>query len=157
MKRHLLIREQLDERIAKFADIQYYEPPARGWVHAIRQALNMSMRQLGERLSISPQSIKKLEEREVSGSVTLSSLRHVADALDLDLFYGFKPRDGSFDELINRQAMKWATQIIRRSSVQMELEDQKVTDERIAKAIKDQCEELKRETPKFLWDFHPIT
>jgi transcriptional regulator with XRE-family HTH domain len=41
----------------------------------------MSLRQLGERLQISQQSVKEIEEREVSGSITLKSLRETAEAL----------------------------------------------------------------------------
>ena len=49
----------------------------------------MSLRQLRNRLHISPQSVKEIEDREVSGTITLNSLRDTANAMDMKLVYGF--------------------------------------------------------------------
>lgn len=86
------------------------------------------------------------------GSLTIKSLRETADALDMHLVYGFIPKDGSLDALIDRKAKQLATQIVLRTSNTMKLEDQENSKKRIAKAIKERTTEIKNEMPKTLWD-----
>lgn len=75
---------QLDAKIKGFADAQTPMPPT-GWIKAIRLALGMTLQQLANKLSITKQSVSKLELREQEGAITLKSLREVAHALDMDL------------------------------------------------------------------------
>ena len=144
--------EQLDNKIIKLNILNDVTPPSSGWVHAIRQGINMSLRQLGRRLSITPQSVREIEERERNGTVSLKVLNQVASALQMKFVYGFVPQDQTLELLVDRRAHELAGKIVERASVQMGLEDQKNTDERLAKAIKDRAEELKREMPRYLWD-----
>ena len=69
-----------------------------------------------------------------------------------DFVYGFIPNDGTLEEMVNRKAKEVATKIVERASIQMELENQKNTDERLEKAIYERTEEIKRELPRYLWD-----
>lgn len=142
--------EQLDAKLAEYRHLP--EIPTKGWVHAIRTALKMSFRQLGARLSISPQSAQELEGREQNGNITLNSLREVATALNTRLVYGFVPRDGSFDTILEKQAIAVARKIVMRTDNTMKLEDQQVKKERIEKAVKELADEIKREMPRYLWD-----
>jgi len=66
--------------------------------------------------------------------------------------YGFVPFDGSINELIEKRAKSLATEIVMRTSRNMELEDQENTPERIRKAIEERTQEIMREMPKKLWD-----
>jgi hypothetical protein len=70
----------------------------------------------------------------------------------MKLVYGFVPKDGSLDALIERKAKELAIQIVMRTSQTMLLEDQANTEERLQKAIEDRTNELKRDMPKTLWD-----
>lgn len=144
--------EQLDNKIIKLNVLNDVVTPSSGWVHAIRQSINMSLRQLGKRLSITPQSVREIEERERNGTVSLKVLHQVASALQMKFVYGFVPLDQTLEGMVDRRAHELARKIVERASVQMGLEDQKNTDERLAKAIKDRAEELKREMPRYLWD-----
>jgi predicted DNA-binding mobile mystery protein A len=67
------------------------EIPSEGWIHSIRVAIGMNLRQMGKRLGITPQSVKELEKREKSGSLTLRGLQEVANALNLKLVYILLP------------------------------------------------------------------
>ncbi|MFT4903146.1 MAG: DNA-binding transcriptional regulator YiaG, partial [Thalassomonas sp.] len=78
-----LLLNQTQERIDSFSALKSVEKPDKGWVNTIRFSIKMSLRQLGERLHISPQGVKDLEKREESGSITLNSLKEVARALDM--------------------------------------------------------------------------
>ena len=69
MKKREIVRKQLDDKLLAFQNADSIVPPASGWVYALRFALNMSLRQLGQRLSITPQSVKEIEEREKNGTI----------------------------------------------------------------------------------------
>jgi predicted DNA-binding mobile mystery protein A len=152
MKKKKLIREQLDKKIIKLQDLHDLEIPPSGWIYSIRQGINMSLRQLGQRLSITPQSVKEIEEREKNGTISIKVLKQVAAALNMKFVYGFIPQEKTLEKMLDARAEKFARIIVERASTQMELEDQKTSQKRINAAIKEKTEELKREMPKILWD-----
>ncbi len=147
-----LIIEQVDRKLSVFSPLKTVSVPGKGWIHTVRTALNMSLRQLGERLSINPSSVQDIEKREMEGAITIKALREAAAALDMQLVYGLIPKDGSLETMIEKRAEELATQIVQRTSQTMALEDQEVSKERIRKAIKQQTAELKYELPRTLWD-----
>jgi predicted DNA-binding mobile mystery protein A len=144
--------QQLNNKMLAFASLQKVTPPPTGWIKAIRNAIGMSMLQLGNRLSITKQSVQDLESREKNGSVSIKALREAARALDMQLVYGFVPKDGSLEALIDRKAKELATQIVMRTNNSMKLEDQENTKQRIEKAIQERAVAIKNEMPKTLWD-----
>lgn len=152
MKTKKLIREQLDNKIAKFRELDNIVLPSQGWIYSIRQGINMSLRQLGQKLSITPQSVKEIEEREKNGTISIKVLRQVAAALNMKFVYGFIPSEITLEGMIEKRAEELARSIVERTSVQMGLEDQKNTPERLEKAIKEKAAEIKNDMPKILWD-----
>ena len=150
-KQRLLI-EQVDKKLALFKPLNSFIIPQRGWVHTIRIALKMSLRQLGNRLNITPQSVKEIEEREANGSITLKGLKEVGEVLDMKLVYGFIPKEHSIEEMIEKRAYEIAKQIVLRSSHTMLLEDQENSKARLEKAIRNRAAEIKFKMPKYLWD-----
>jgi predicted DNA-binding mobile mystery protein A len=144
--------QQLNTKMLAYASLQKVAPPPTGWIKAIRNAIGMSMLQLGNRLSITKQSVQDIERREKDGSVTIKALREAARALDMQLIYGFVPNDGSLELLIERKAKELATQIVMRTNNTMKLEDQENTKQRIEKAIQERTTIIKTEMPKTLWD-----
>lgn len=150
--RNKLQIEQLDTKLEALSVLETVSMPSTGWLYAIRTALNMSLRQLGNRLNITPQSMREIEQREKEGSITIKGLQEAAHALDMKLVYGFVPKDGSLETLIDKKAKEVATNIVMRTSNNMKLEDQENSEQRLQKAIEERAEELKRELPKILWD-----
>jgi len=144
--------QQLNNKMLAFASLKQVAMPPTGWIKAIRLALGMSMQQLGNKLSITKQSIHDIEKREKDGSITIKLLKELGRALDMQLVYGFVPNDGSLDALIEKRAVKLATKIVLRTSNSMKLEDQQNSKKRIEKAIKERVAEIKNEMPKILWD-----
>lgn len=142
--------EQLDHKISVYVNLP--ELPANGWIHGIRTALRMSFRQLGNRLGITAQSAQEIEVRERNGNISLKSLREVATALDMRLVYGFVPRDGSFEKMLEKRALFVARKIVMRTDNTMKLEDQGVSEERLEKAVLELADEIKRVMPRYLWD-----
>lgn len=152
MRKKSLQIQQLNSKMLVVAAIKKITPPPTGWIKAVRSALGMSLQQLGNKMSITKQSLQDIEQREKDGAITLKTLRDAANGLDMELVYGFVPKDGSLDTLIDRKAKELATQIVLRTSNSMKLEDQGNTNKRIEKAIKERTEEIKNEMPKILWD-----
>jgi predicted DNA-binding mobile mystery protein A len=144
--------QQLNGKMLAFASLQKVAPPPTGWIKAIRNAIGMSMLQLGNRLSITKQSVQDMESREKDGSISIKALREAARALDMQLVYGFVPNDGSLEALIDRKAKELATQIVMRTNNSMKLEDQENSKQRIEKAIQERAFAIKTEMPKTLWD-----
>ncbi|MGL2994923.1 mobile mystery protein A [Flavobacterium sp. TSSA_36] len=150
-KQQLLI-DQTDQKLAVFKPLQSVVVPTKGWIHTLRVALKMSMRQLGNRLSISAQSVKEMEGRECTGAITLKSLHEVARVLDMKLVYGFVPKQESLEAMIEKRAHEIAREIVLRTHQSMQLEAQQNTELRIQKAIQQKTQAIKEQMPKFLWD-----
>ncbi|MEA3478140.1 MAG: mobile mystery protein A [Bacteroidota bacterium] len=147
-----LIIDQIDRRLRDFKSVRNPLVPGKGWIYSIRIALKMSMRQLGNRLKITPQSVKEIEEREVNGSITINSLREAGEALDMKLFYGFIPKKEGIDKMIEERAFEIAKEIVLRTSQTMMLEDRENIQERLDSAIREKAMEIKNTMPKYLWE-----
>jgi predicted DNA-binding mobile mystery protein A len=90
----------LDDRLMHLPPL---ESPRAGWIRTIREALGMTMAQLGRRLQITAQSVQDLEARERSETISVAKLRNAAEALDCDLKIVFVPRT-SLDATLRQQA-----------------------------------------------------
>ena len=152
MKKGKILLDKLDNRIEKLKEFGNISQPQSGWVNSVRLALSMSLRQLGNMMSMKAPSVKEIEQREVEGSISINVLKKFAEALDMNFVYGFVPKDGSLEEMIKKRALVKAKEIVGRTSINISLEDQKNSDERLKKAIEERAEEIIREMPKYLWD-----
>jgi predicted DNA-binding mobile mystery protein A len=144
--------DQLEARIKRFSHARELPNPPTGWIRAIRLALGISLQQVANKLNITKQSVQEIEIREKEGSVTLRSLRETASALDMELVYGFVPKDGSLEKYIDRKARLLAEKIVSRTSNSMKLENQENSKQRLKKAIEERMINIKSELPKALWD-----
>lgn len=147
-----LILKQTEEKLKSFGSANKVVVPEQGWIKTIRSALNMTLGQLSKRLHMTPQGVKNLELREASGAITLKALRDAGDAMDLKLVYGFVPKHGSLEKLIEARAESLARKIVERTNHHMMLEDQGANYGKVQDAIAELTEELKREMKKSLWD-----
>ncbi|NQW37257.1 MAG: mobile mystery protein A [Flavobacteriales bacterium] len=150
-KKKLLI-EQLDQKLAVFKGTETVLSPQKGWINNIRTALNMTMSQLGAKLGLTKGAIQKIEEREAAGQISINKLKDVGKALDMQFVYGFVPKDGTIDNLINIKVQTMAKKIVLRTNQNMKLENQGINDEKINQSIIDLAAEIKREMRKSLWD-----
>ena len=145
--------QQLDQKFTMLRTVEKsIAVPPKGWIHAVRTSLGMSLRQMGKRLHISQQSVKEIEEREASGALTLRSLQEAARALNMRVVYGLVPINESLDNIIEQQAKTVAVSIVMRTATTMELEDQQNSPERLKKAIEEKTREIKETLPRYLWD-----
>lgn len=147
-----LTLEQIDKKIKQISSLSKLPLPSEGWIYNIRQALGISLKQLGNKMHITPAGVKEMEKRESNDSITIKSLKDFAASLDLKFVYGFIPIDGSLEKMIEKRALEIAQKIVLKTSHTMVLEDQQNNPVRIKKAIKDRAQQIKNEMPKYLWD-----
>lgn len=151
MKNKKLIREQLDASLARFMPLRDVHAPSNGWIQAIRAALGMSARQLASRLGITQQAVARIEKNEARGSVTLRTMRNIAEGLDCVFVYGFVPRT-TLDETVRRQARRLAEARFGRVSHTMGLEDQGLGKKENKKMLSDAVENIVGSLPSTLWN-----
>ena len=125
--------------------------PSEGWVRTIRQALAMTTTQLARRLGISQPGVVRLEKSEEAGSITLKSLREIAEALECDLVYALVPRD-SLQNMVVRQARLVAERRMGRVSHTMRLEDQETTETDLAAQTDQLAARLAQDLSRRIWD-----
>lgn len=143
--------EQLDTTLARFAPLRDTLPPKKGWIRAIRDALGMSGRQLGQRMGVSKMWIADMERLEASGTTSLKTLRRAAEAMDCTLVYALVPKT-SLKETLLKQARHKVRQDMARASHTMALEDQALTGDEAAKATETAAASLLYKLPKTFWD-----
>jgi len=147
--RHLVI-DQLNVTLERLNQLKAVKTPHKGWIRAIRDALGMSGTQLAERLQVSRPRIPRLEQDELTGSVTLKTMRQTAEALDCVFVYALVPRT-SLDDMIRTQAKKVAGTRLQRTSHTMLLEDQLISNSDQQREYDAMVDELVLEMPRDLW------
>ena len=152
MRNDKLQFQQLNEKMDQLTGLQHVIVPPIGWIRAIRNGIGMSMEQLGRKLSITKQGVMDIEKREMEGAITIKAMQEIAKAMDTQFVYGFVPKAGSLEQMIEYRALEIASKIVERTSTTMKLEDQANSKERIEKAIKERATEIINKTPKILWD-----
>ncbi len=143
--------EQLDASLAQFAPLRDMQPPRKGWIRAIRDALGMSGRQLGQRMGVSKMWVADMERLEADGATTLKTLRRAAEAMDCVLVYALAPKT-SLKETLLKQARQKVRQDMARASHTMALEDQALAKDEAAKATETAAASLLDKIPKTFWD-----
>jgi hypothetical protein len=70
----------------------------------------------------------------------------------MQFVYGFVPKQGTIENLVNYKASELAKKIVLRTNTTMKLENQGNSDAQIENAIKELASEIKREMRKSLWE-----
>ena len=111
----------------------------------------MEVKQLAQRMGVTPAAVVQLEKREASGAVTLESLRRAAEAMDSRLVYAIVP-NGTLETVLRKQAQRIAKAQLHRVEHTMKLEDQDVSTEEADRQEHELVERLLFEQPRTLWD-----
>ncbi|MEA1979200.1 MAG: mobile mystery protein A [Chloroflexota bacterium] len=146
-----LVRKQLNKTLLEFRPILGITIPPKGWIRAIRDSLGMSGRQLAGRLGVTRQRVSEIERGELPGSVTLKSMRKVADCLDCVFVYAFVPQT-SLEHTVHDRAKQVAEERLQRASQLMLLEGQELNEDDELDALSDMIEEMIETQPSTLWD-----
>lgn len=147
-----MLIEQLDKKLMPFVDAGKIEIPDKGWINGLRNTLNMTLEQLGRKLKMTRQGVKRIENSEASGTITINLLREVGRAMDMRLVYGFVPNYGSISNLIDYKSYELAKKIIQRTDQTMLLEDQATGEEFLNAAVEELASQIKQELRRSIWD-----
>jgi predicted DNA-binding mobile mystery protein A len=112
--------------------------PAMGWLASVREALGLTLEEIGRRLHTSRQAVQQFEKSEAGDRITLGALRRVAEALGCELKYALVPKAGSFTELAEQPTRDRARRDVESVMHTMMLEDQKP--ENPAQLIEDEAQ-----------------
>jgi predicted DNA-binding mobile mystery protein A len=115
---------QLSRSLAAFEVAKSNPRPHLGWLRAIREALGITLNQVGKNMRTTRQRIKSFEDAEGRDRITLASLRRVAEAMGCELVYAIVPKSGSIVELAEKQAVDEATKRVLAVEHTMALENQ---------------------------------
>jgi predicted DNA-binding mobile mystery protein A len=148
----LLALQQLDRRLEPFRGTENVVIPSEGWINNIRNSLNITLEQLGEKLGMGKTGVKNLEERESKGTISIKYLKEVGQTLNMKFVYGFVSNEGSFENLVEAKAYALAKKIVSRTNQNMALENQAVEEKRLNQAIEELASEIKKDVRKTIWD-----
>ncbi len=152
MKEQKTIRRQVSKKLEALTSFKKQAQGVRSWSKYIREALGMTITQMAKRMKLAQSTMTESEKQEEMGTLTMSKLKKMADALDCDLVYAFVPRT-SIEDTVEKQAMKKVLKSMKEASVHMSLEDQAVhykNEKEKKERIKELVEEKK--FSKYLWD-----
>ena len=121
--------------------------PASGWIASVREALGITLGQIGKQIGSSRQAVQQLEKAEASDRITLGALRRGAEAMGCELVYALVPKSGTFTELAERPVREGAARDVKSVVHTMMLEDQKP--ENADQLIEDEAQRrLNRNKPR---------
>jgi predicted DNA-binding mobile mystery protein A len=143
-------RRQLDKRLNTLRSSSFARPP-RGWVKAIREALGMTTRQLAQRIGVVQSRAVDIEKAEVSGSITLESLKRAARALDCELVYALVPRK-PLETVIEERATNLAKSRVKAARHSMALEGQSLDEADEREQVRQLAKQLAKKTGSKLWE-----
>lgn len=146
-----LARKHLETRLAPLRERAELARPPRGWIRAIRDAYGMTTRQLARRMGKSQPVIVAMEKGEARDTLTLSSLRQAAEALDCTLVYALVP-NAPIEDLRVKRAQVIAAQRLSRASHSMALENQGLGSEAQDQERERLVKDLLQGPPARLWD-----
>lgn len=115
---------QLTQTLAPFGEAKRQIRPQKGWLRAIREALGITLEQVGHSIGTTRQKILAFEYAEAQDRITLRSLRKVAGAMGCDLVYAVVPQSGTIKELAEQRARGEAAKRVLAVEHSMVLENQ---------------------------------
>jgi transcriptional regulator with XRE-family HTH domain len=85
--------ESMARMLAGLNDARKVPRPKRGWMRIFRNGARLSAGEVARRMGVSRHLPLQFEKAEANDSITLRSLRSMADAMGFDLVYGLIPKD----------------------------------------------------------------
>jgi predicted DNA-binding mobile mystery protein A len=145
-----LLREQLDRKLSKLREFSVQGLTSIGWIRTIREALGMTSKDLASRVGVNQSRIIHMEQAEVDGNIKISTMKKIADALEMDFVYAFVPRT-SLNDMVREQARLLALKKMERLDHTMRLEMQELSSEEKEKALKDMIDKILIDERKDFW------
>ena len=150
MKR--LMQRQVHKKLQLLMNFKEVASGVPSWIRYMRKALHMTPQQLAQRMGLASSSLYQLERQEISGKINLQNLKKAAEVMECRLIHAFVPYR-PLDEIIDEQARKKAKKLVMSSNLQMEFENQAVSQQELKHQVEELIEVLKNS--KHLWEDDP--
>jgi len=141
---------QLDAALERWRSADLPPRPPSGWIRAIRDGLGMSATYLASRLGVATSTVTRLESSEADETISLSTLRRAAEALDCELCYALVPRQ-SLDATLEARAAALALEQMSTISHSMALEAQATSPEARDAQTRALIDALRSGSRRVLW------
>lgn len=153
MKRSFLnmVLNHTQTYLQRWGRLKNTHAPKLGWVNMLRTALGMTLTQLAQRMKVSAPTLAKIEKGERAGTVSLNTLRKVANALDCELVYALVPRK-DLEQMLTARARAVARRRLATVTHSMRLEAQAPSRKQTKRQFEQLTKELLEERPRELWD-----
>lgn len=145
-----LVREQLDNKLSKLKEFSIQGLTSIGWIKTIREALGMTSKDLASRVGVNQSRIIHMEQAEADGNIKISTMKKIADALEMDFVYALVPRT-SLNDMVRDQARLLALKKMERLDHTMRLEMQELSSEEKERALKDMIDKILIDEIKDFW------
>src|SRR4051812_11027573 len=116
---------QVNRRLRTLREMSPNAAVRPGWIRYMRQALNMTLKQLAGRAKLSLPTVAQAERGEAAGRTTISTLKKMAEAMNCDFVYAFVPKT-DIEEVMKQAARAKAKRTLAAADLHMTLEDQRV-------------------------------
>lgn len=143
-------RRNLDRRLSAIRKLDLAIPNS-GWVKAVREALGLTMQQLGRRMGVVPSRISQLEKAEVIGATTIKAMREAAAAMECTFVYAIVP-NGTLQDILHKRATQKAAQKLSRYHQTMTLENQALNKQDLGFEHQRLINEMLQSSLSELWD-----
>lgn len=144
-----LLLHRLNKKLQKNLGVAEIERPEGGWIREIRRAMGMTAAQLADRLAVSRPRVHQLEAAEVSGAVSIKTMRDAAATLGCDFVYALVPRGGSLEAIVIAQAKKVAREEMAKGA--LAFKNGELATEAQLEAYEELIAELVGKMPRELW------
>lgn len=151
MNKQRLIREQTATNLNRLVALKGMPLPQLGWVRTLRSALGITTSQLAGRLGTKKQAISRIEKDEIVGSVSIKTMRRIAEGLDCVFVYAIVPKT-TLEETVRTQARKLAIKRHAQASHTMALEDQALSASENRDVLERMINDIVNDPPPGLWD-----
>jgi predicted DNA-binding mobile mystery protein A len=148
--RHLR-RNQLDKSFTRTIIPRDLPNFKQGYISELRSSLGMSTYQLAQLLGVNQSTIARFEEAERKGTISLNSLKKIAEVMDCHLVYALVPNT-SLEDFLQKRANAVATKLVKKTGHSMALENQSISAARNKKQIENLTSEIARTLDRDLWD-----
>jgi predicted DNA-binding mobile mystery protein A len=101
-----LARRKLDKELKYYRWVGREKNPTQGLLRAVRHALGVPSAEMLKEMGVSPSVLFRLEQSEMRGTISLSRLDRVAQAMGCKLVYAIVPRNGkTLEDLADDRAL----------------------------------------------------
>ncbi len=146
-----VIKKQNKEKINQiYNDFGSFKMPSNGWLKVVRSAIGMNGSQLAKRLGVTKARISKVEQDELTSSLTLKTMQNMASAMNCHFVYAIVPNN-KVEEIIKSRAYEKARERVKSASTQMALESQSLSEEQIEFAVDELASKIIADMPSDLW------